>query len=131
MIERHESVRRGEEGGSTRVLWFIVLGGPMAWLLDESIALVIEAGVCGGATRATPGYARPLLVIVALAAVVAAGAATMTARRSLRAAGDDAAAPRHEERARFMTVTGLLIGVLALFGIVLRLVASLMSPLCA
>jgi hypothetical protein len=131
MRDHPEPVQLPPRDAGTRAVWLVVLAGPVAWLLDESIALVIEARLCGGPLGATPAFARPLLAVVAAAAIVMVGTAMLGARRAIRAADRPAARSRRDERMRFMALGGVMIGTLALFGIVLRLVASLVSPTCA
>lgn len=131
LSDQADPKRRDEQGVASPLLWFVVLGGPLAWLLDESIALVIAARVCGSAAGGTPGYARVVLVIVALTALAVVVAALTRGWRWLRSTRDRGAASRREGRIRFMVVAGLLISGLALFGVALRLVASLASSICA
>ncbi|CAN5882618.1 hypothetical protein BH11GEM1_BH11GEM1_22830 [soil metagenome] len=116
---------------STRTSWLTLLAGPIAWMADEGIALVIEANVCSGPVHATPGVARVALVVVALAALAGIALAALTATRALRAmdSGDHADSVRLE-RSRFLTIAALLLAGVAAFGVALRLVAVLAGVVC-
>ncbi len=116
---------------SARTLWLTLLAGPIAWVADEGIALVIEANVCSGPVHAAPGIARVTLVVVALAALAAIALAALTAVRSLRSldSGDHAVSIRLE-RSRFLTIAALLLAGVAAFGVTLRLIAALAGIVC-
>lgn len=114
-----------------KTLWFTLLTGPVAWVADEGIALVIEANVCSGPVHAAPGIARVTLVIVALAALVGVALAALTAMRSLRAMdSEDHAVSTRLERSRFLMIAALLLAGVAAFGVTLRLIAALAGIVC-
>jgi hypothetical protein len=114
---------------SPRALWFAVLGGPIAWLLDESIALVITASVCAGPMHSSSTIIRPALVLVAVGALLCDGIAAITARGILRASRERT--DRAGQRVTFLAMGALMLCGVTAFGIVLRLVAALMRPGCA
>ncbi len=123
----------GQSSGAVtpRALWIAVLAGPLAWTLDEGIALVIEARACAGPLRATAPLVPVTLVIVAIIALIVVAGGVLSARRSLRSVDGGAAETRSADRMRFVIRAGILLAALAAYGIVLRLVTSLVNPGCA
>lgn len=117
---------------ATRSLWFAVLAGPLAWLVDESIGLLVEANVCSGPLHQPPVmlvHATQAITSLIALGVVALG--VVTARRWLRElepGGDPVAVA--VDRTRFLAHAGLLLATLGTFGIVLRLISSLTAPVC-
>ena len=112
-----------------QIRWLVMLAGPLAWAIDEAIALVIEADVCSATTSRVPGATQAVLIAIALAALcaIAFGAASaLRTRRSL-----DNATSARAERTRFIVLAALLLGGVSAFGVVLRLVASLVGGVCA
>jgi hypothetical protein len=114
---------------SPRALWFAVLAGPVAWLLDESIALIIAANACSGPVHSPSAVVRPVLAMVAVAALLCNGLGAVTARRILRAFRERT--ERADLRIRFLAIGALMLCGVTAFGIVLRLLAALMRPDCA
>lgn len=120
---------QAESAASARALWIAALAGPLAWLLDEAIALVVEARVCAGPVQSPRLMIAVLLVFVAVAALAAVIVGVITARRALHAL--DGADVHRSRRMRFIARSGMLLSALAGYGIVLRLLTSLVSPGCA
>ncbi len=123
----------GQSSGAVtpRALWIAVLAGPLAWVLDEGVALVIAARACAGPLRAAAPLVPLLLSIVAVTALIAVGGGVLSARRSLRSLDGAAADARSADRMRFVIRAGILLAALAAYGIVLRLLTSLVNPGCA
>ena len=115
---------------ATRTRWLVVLAGPLAWVTDEGIALVIEADVCSANVRHAPAAAQLILVgvaVVALAAILLGAASALRTRRLL----DGATASVQTERAGFLALAALLLAGVSAFGVLLRLIASLAGGVCA
>ena len=122
----------GSSGAVTaRALWIAVLGGPLAWVLDEGVALVIEARACAGPLRAASPLVPVMLSVVAVVALCGVVGGVHSANRSLRFLRQTGADPRSAERTRFIARAGILLGGLAAYGIVLRWLTSLVNPGCA
>ena len=118
------------ENDATRTRWLVVLAGPLAWAIDEGVALVIEADVCSANLRHAPAAAQLILVgvaVVALAAILLGAASALRTRRLL----DGATASVETERTGFLAVAALLLAGISAFGVVLRLIASLAGGVCA
>lgn len=109
------------------LLWFAILGGPVAWTIDSLAAVFLEESWCAGATthrEAAFGGIFPLLIVIGI--LMAAGAVTagLVGWRAMDAVGMDTGrdGTAHDRR-RFMAHAGTLISMLFLFGIVLRWIA--------
>lgn len=124
--------RAGTSLPATRSLWFAVLAGPLAWVLDESIGLLVEANVCSGPLHQPPAMlVHATQAITSLIALGVVGLGVLTARRWLRemeSSGEPVAVA--VDRTRFLAHAGLLLATLGAFGIVLRLISSLTAPVC-
>jgi hypothetical protein len=117
---------------ATRSLWFAVLAGPLAWVMDESIGLLVEVNVCSGPIHQPPvALVHATQAITSLVALGVVALGVIAARRWLRdmeARGEPVAVA--VDRTRFLAHAGLLLAALGTFGIVLRLISSLTSPVC-
>lgn len=117
---------------ATRSLWFAVLAGPLAWLVDESVGLLVEVNVCSGPLHQPPvTLVHAVQAITSLVALGVIALGVATARRWLRetdAGGEPVAVS--VDRMRFLAHAGLLLATLGAFGIVLRLISSLTAPVC-
>jgi hypothetical protein len=101
-------------------LWFGILAGPAAWVLQLLISYPLAQLSCHAEFRSQ----HPLtLQAIALAALLVAGAGAMTAWHTREAMPADASTSggRAVDRARFMTGLGLLSS--ALFGLVIIVTA--------
>ena len=80
------STAAGQSSGAVtpRALWIAVLAGPVAWMFDEGVALVIEARACAGPLRAAAPLAPVALSIVAIVALFVVAGGLGSARQSLR-----------------------------------------------
>lgn len=116
---------------TARALWIAAVAGPLAWVFDEGVALVIEAHACAGPLRAASALVPVTLSVVALLALCVDAVGILAARRSLRVLEQTAADARSSERMRFVARAGILLAGLAAYGIVLRLVTPLVTPGCA
>ena len=115
---------------ATRTRWLVVLAGPLAWMIDEGIALVIEADVCSANVRHAPAAAQTILIglaVAALAAIMLGAASALRTRRLL----DVATTSVQTERAGFLALAALLLAGVSAFGVLLRLIASLAGGVCA
>jgi hypothetical protein len=113
-------------------LWFGLLGGPIAWTLQQLIDYPLVAHYCfpDAARRAAPTIeSLPILVtIVSVLALAIAIAALLTAIRCWRAAGGEFGENRSAlteaapppGRVRFMAFGGILASSLTMVGIVLH-----------
>lgn len=115
--------------GAVRLRWLVVLAGPLAWAIDEAIALVIEADVCSATAPHSSVPTQSVLVAIALAALGAIALGAVSALRTRRAL--DASTSLRDGRMRFIAVAALLLAGVSAFGVVLRLVASLVGGVCA
>lgn len=111
--------------------WFALLAGPIAWVLDEGIALVIEANTCVGGAHSAPALARVALIVTGLLALCLIGAGAAAAMRAHRSmdSGDRPAAIR-VERSRFLAAAAFLLAGVSAFGVLLRLIAALSGGVC-
>jgi len=109
--------------------WLIVLAGPLAWIADESIALVIDAGVCSASTGRAPAAAQVLLIAVAVVALGVTILGASSALRLHRSIGDEATSIR-AERTRFLAIAGVLLAGVSGYGVLLRLLAALAGGVC-
>lgn len=120
-----------ERAVSSIALWGALLSGPVAWLLDEGIALLIEATTCSGAHPAAVSV-RVGLVAVGFAALACIGGGALVATRLLQAMnGGEAQASIRLERSRFLAMAALLLGGVSAFGVLLRLVTAFMGEVCS
>src|SRR4051812_2966096 len=88
-------------------LWFGILAGPVAWMLQLSISYPLAQLSCQAQYRSQ----HPLtLEVIALAALAMTALGGMTSWNALRAVPDDASSDggRPIDRARFMAGLGLL-----------------------
>lgn len=113
------------------MLWGALLAGPIAWLLDEGVALLIEATVCSGAHPVAP-VARMALVAVGITALacIAAGALVATRSRGVPD-GTNGETSIRVERSRFLAMAALLLAAVSGFGVLLRLVTALAGAVCS
>jgi hypothetical protein len=114
-----------------RTVWLSLLAGPVAWAVDESIALVIAAGSCGSPGRsASAGYVAT--VVVALVALGVVAFAALSAHRLWQRMDDSGGElSLGAERTRFMAAAALIVAAITGFGILLRLVSALTGLPCA
>ncbi|MDQ2668153.1 MAG: hypothetical protein M3Z05_19445 [Gemmatimonadota bacterium] len=114
-----------------RTVWLALLAGPVAWSADESIALVIAAGTCGGPARiGAAGYVAT--VVVALVGLGVVAFAALSAHRvRQRVDRDGADISLVAERTRFLAAAALIVSAITGFGILLRLVSALTGLPCA
>jgi hypothetical protein len=123
---------RREAAVGLALLWFGLLGGPVAWTLQLLVDYPLVAHYCfpDAARRIVPTIdsLHLLVIIVSVLALVVAIAALLTAIRSWRVSGGDfgnarvtlvEAAPP-PGRVRFMALGGILASGLTIFGIVLH-----------
>ena len=115
---------------SNRALWFAVGGGPIAWSIDELVAIAIDHDFCVHGARSSGGPATVALIAVSLAAVIVTVLAGLTGWRTLAALGEDTGIGDSDvDRRRFMARFGMVISLLMLFGIVLRMITVVfLSP---
>ena len=114
----------------TRTRWLAVLAGPLAWALDEGIALVIDADVCATNARHVPAATQVALIALAVAALAIIVVGALSALRMYRSIDEDASSIR-AERTRFMAMGALLLAGVSGYGVILRLLAALAGGLCA
>jgi hypothetical protein len=113
----------------TRTRWLAVLAGPLAWALDEGIALVIDADVCATNARHVPALTQVILIALAVLALAVMLAGATSAWRMYRSV-DEGAGSIRAERTRFMALGALLLATVSAYGVGLRLLASLAGGLC-
>lgn len=109
-----------------------LLAGPVVWLFDESIALVVNANACSGPAHSTSALTRPTLAGLAMIALLCIAAGTMPLWQVANGHDDTSGcSPIQVERRRFLAMVGLLLGCVTGFGVLLRLVSAIVSPVCA
>jgi hypothetical protein len=96
-------------------LWFGVLAGPIAWLVDMQASYLLVQPACRHGVR----WPLHLATLVVLALPVAGALAALRARRDASQPG--AIAATVVDRARFMSAAAL--GMCALFGLLLLALA--------
>jgi hypothetical protein len=113
-------------------LWFGVFAPPIAWSVDELTSIALHFDYCAAALGRTfrPwSGAGGLLVLVGVLALWLSLGAGVVAWRAHAAVGSDTGEGETDvDRRRFMARAGLLACALFSYGIVLRLVASLVLP---
>ena len=113
-------------------LWLALVSGPLAWLLDEGICLVVTANVCSGPLHVVPVEMMvPVFSGIGVVALAGIASGMMTARgwmHEMRAGAHPAIAV---ERARFLAQAAVLLGGLTAFGVLLRFISALASPVCS
>lgn len=113
-------------------LWLALVSGPLAWLLDEGICLVITANVCSGPLHVVPTWlVVPVFGGVGLLALAAIAIGTLTARGWMDDRRADARPAIAVERAQFLAHAAVLLGSLSAFGVLLRMMSAFASPACS
>lgn len=112
-----------------RAMWLALLAGPVAWILDEGISLLIEADVCSRAAAPGATAVRLALIVVGVVALGVMGIGVRSAMKSLRflESGQRAVAV---ERLRFLAIATLLLAAVCAFGVTLRVVAAVVGSVC-
>jgi uncharacterized membrane protein len=121
-----ERVASHEQKGNG-TLWFAVLSGPAAWVLQLYVGTYLTDTLCLSGTGADRGHVYSLehagfvTLISAIAAAVAliGLGVSVVAYRRCKAAGD----PTPERRALWMATAGILVNTLFLIAIVFMFVA--------
>ena len=120
------------------VLWFGLLAGPLAWMVQELVGYGLAARACG-AEGPRPIPLAPALglgeLIVSGAALFLVTAGLVTAalawRRSTRHQSDgDEGRDRGDMRSAFMALAGLIAGVFFLFGVLMNAAGYFLIPPC-
>jgi hypothetical protein len=123
---------------SLGALWFGLLAGPLAWMVQELVGYGLAAQACG-AEGPRPIPLAPALgvaeLIVSGAAVFLAGTGLVTAllawRRVARHRSDGDEAPDiGDERSAFMALAGMITGLFFLFGVLMNAVGYFLIPPC-
>lgn len=124
--------RAGVDLRATRSLWLALIAGPAAWLIDESIGLLVEANACSGPIHRPPtALVHATHALSAVVALVAIALGVLSARRWLRDTEPvDEPTATALDRTRFLAHAALILAALGAFGIVLRLISSLTAPVC-
>ncbi len=120
-------------------LWFGLFGAPAAWTVMFMVSYAMSAHSCypHDTPLSTPtfGGLRGLIGAVTMGAIIVAAAAGAVALASWRATNNDlgveGARTRHEARARWMALAGILVSILFLFLIALSGVPVLLVPPCS
>jgi hypothetical protein len=130
--------QRSDRSVSLGALWFGLLAGPLAWMVQELVGYGLAAQACG-AEGPRPIPLAPAFgvgeLIVSGAAVFLAAAGLVTAvlawRRAdrLRAEGDQAPDVSHE-RSAFMARAGVITGLFFLFGVLMNAAGYFLIPPC-
>jgi hypothetical protein len=136
-------VRRGPPpatGVGRRALWFGLFGAPFFWSVQMITAYAVAAHTCFPQrepllTSTSPGAwtAAAIIIGVAFIGSVAALATAMANWRATRAgpgAPDAAVLDVADERTRFMSYAGILLGGLFTGGVVLSGLALVLTPIC-
>ena len=124
---------------SNRVLWFAVLGGPVAWAVQFVANLAFTLAQCQQPARwMLPVHAWEI-GISAVAVVIGVASGTVSWRLYRRAArtGDVLAHELHGDgyqpplgRVQFMSIIGLTLNVLTLTIIVMTAIGAPLLPVC-
>ena len=131
--EEARRITRGETRGSW-LLWFAVLGSPLAWATHLVVSYSLEEWFACSPSAGEPGeilgfsVAAVAIVVNAALAVVAASslASALACRRRLPTASGD----QHLDRARWMALAAIVEGALFLPAILLGLVPPAMLGVC-
>jgi hypothetical protein len=100
---------RAHPGGAL-LLWFGVLGGPVAWAVAHVAGVELSQASCRQTARTGVPFDAWAIVVFVLAAIVAAGA-EVAAVLTYRATRDASSEPP-AGRIRFLAVIGMTIGPL-------------------
>jgi hypothetical protein len=117
--------------------WLTLLAGPLVWTVHFLVVYSLgEFGCRGGWLRGTLlGLPAPAVIITALTlvALVVSGAATLRTYRQWDAARttDKTHALETDDRNRFMSAAGWMLGVLFTFLILLMGIPAVVLPQCA
>lgn len=111
---------------SLGALWFALLGGPAAWTAHLLASYPLVPVACDTGTTA------PLNALTAAMALIAAGSAATGwwAYRRARRSAASAAGSASESRTGFMAITGLLLGALFTFAIVMEGLPAILQDPC-
>lgn len=109
------------------LMWFGVLGAPVAWVVQFLVSFWFAEAACSGPGRAAP-VDTATAIVTGLAAAVAIGAA-LAALSVMRATKDQGDAPP-PGRVHMLGVVGLTISPLFLMIIVFNAIGVLVLPEC-
>jgi hypothetical protein len=110
-------------------LWFGILVGPAAWMVQELLGWFFGERVCGAMSIAG---VRTTLAVISVAALAAAVAGAMTGWRNLRraTAGGRPLQTEGADRVEFMSMAGVLVSSVFALGIVWASLPAVMLNQC-
>ena len=122
------------EGRGSALLWFGVLGAPLAWTVELVAGYSLEEWFACSPATSTPGDilgldVRAVALGISLATVVVAVAAGLVSLRCLRRIEPDAT-DRVHQRARWMAIAGIMNSTLYGLAIVTSMFAPLILRVC-
>lgn len=124
---------------SNRVLWFGVLGGPVAWAIQFVANLAFTLAQCQQPARwMVPVHTWEIgISAVALGVGLAAGAVSLSVYRRASRIGDVLAHELHGDgyqpplgRVQFLSIIGLTLNTLTLTIIVMTAIGAPLLPVC-
>ena len=123
---------------SLGALWFGLLAGPLAWIVQELVGYGFAARACG-APGLRPIPLAPALgigeLVVSGAAIVLAAAGLVTAglawRRAHDRSNEDERPAAGDERSAFMALTGMMSAFLFLLAVLMNVAGYFLVPPCA
>ncbi|MBV8432406.1 MAG: hypothetical protein JO244_14665 [Solirubrobacterales bacterium] len=123
---------------SSRLVWFAVGGGPVAWAIQFVIGLGFGYGECDQAGRALPVHAGQVAAtaLATLVALASLGAGVWLFRNTYRTGnvfaeelrGDGASPP--VGRINFLAIVGITVNLLILALIILQGIGPALMPQC-
>ncbi len=142
-VAGHDAASRGRPdatGVGRGALWFGLFGAPFFWSVQIITAYAVAAHTCFPQrepllTSGSPGTWAVAAVIIAVAfigsvAALATAMATWRATRNEPGGSNAAVLDVAQERTRFMSYAGILLGGLFTGGVVLSGLALVLTPIC-
>lgn len=122
---------RSDEKRGSAALWFGVLGGPAAWVIQMAGGYILEETACSPASRSTAILGIeivPLFSVMTAVLALTTAAAGITAFRC-RGRIEDASATVTSERSAWMALAGVAVSALFFVIIILAFAAfAILSP---
>jgi hypothetical protein len=123
------------------ILWYGLWGGPAAWSVQLLIDSPVAAHTCFphqrplfhptlGALTAVSTVIGLVALAVAAGALVIATKTWLSLRRRTQPPSADELTDRHRSRALFMAASGMMIGALFTFGVLLNAISPTLVPAC-
>jgi uncharacterized membrane protein len=108
-------------------LWFGVFGAPAAWTVQELVGYAVVAHACYPSGEPLLHVPMPNLstidLAVSLVTLLTGVAAAVVAYRAWERS--------HDDRTRFMALSGVIVGLIFLFSIIMNVMVLFIQPACS